>query len=183
MKMVAAPVFCAMEVFAKTPEFNRLYKEHQHIQDYKAQWVGAPFPPTFVTVDAVVICSGHVLVVRRKGALGNGLIALPGGFLNTNETIVNGCLRELREETSIKIHVNELRKHIVDERVFDHPTRSLRGRTITHAVYIDLGRGELPPVKGTDDADKAWWMPLAELHAREAEFFEDHAHIVQRFIR
>jgi len=168
--------------FMDGPEFKRLKEEHDHIVQYKAEWEDAPFPPMFVTTDAVVICSGHILVVRRKGAPGRGLIALPGGFLQQEEKIVDGCIRELKEETGIKIPVTDLKSHIVGERVFDHPHRSLRGRTITHAFCIKLKDGNLPEVKGMDDADKAWWVPLRDVFSRENEFFEDHFHIINFFV-
>lgn len=168
--------------FMEMPEFDRLHAEHHHIKDYRSQWDSAPFAPMFVTVDAICVCSGHVLVVRRGGELGRGLIALPGGYLNGNERIVDGAVRELKEETAIKMPALELKKLIVDEKVFDHPNRSLRGRTITHAFCINLGRGELPKVKGSDDADKAWWMPLDTVYSQEASFFEDHFHIITYFI-
>jgi bifunctional NMN adenylyltransferase/nudix hydrolase len=71
---------------------------------------------------------------------------------------------------------------IKDSKVFDYPRRSLRGRIITHAFLIDLGTGTLPIVKGSDDADKSWWMSLSEFFTREEEFFEDHFHIIQYFI-
>lgn len=180
--MVPEPVYDRLVTFMDTAEFSRLHEEYHHILEYKSQWGSKPFPPTFNTVDAVVICSGHVLVVRRRGAPGKGLVALPGGFLNVNERIIDGCLRELKEETGIKVPLPELRKHIADEKVFDHPNRSLRGRTITHAFCLNLGRGELPAVKGMDDADKAWWMPLDTVYAQEANFFEDHFHIINYFL-
>jgi bifunctional NMN adenylyltransferase/nudix hydrolase len=170
-----------MVEFQKTAQFERLKAEFDHINQYKEEWRGAPFSPTFVTTDAIVIKSGHVLVVRRKGALGKGLIALPGGFLNQHEFIVDGCVRELREETGIKVNAADLMKSIEGEHVFDAPGRSLRGRTITHGFYFDLGSGLLPMVKGADDADKAWWMPLSEFQTREEEFFEDHFHVVNFF--
>jgi bifunctional NMN adenylyltransferase/nudix hydrolase len=69
----------------------------------------------------------------------------------------------------------------VDYKVFDYPKRSLRGRVITHAYLIDLGNGSLPQVKGSDDAEKAIWMPLNEFYSREEEFFEDHFHIINYF--
>lgn len=170
-----------MESFKQTDKFKDLKVDYDYLREYRMSWEGAPFPPTFVTVDAVVIKSGHVLTVRRRGNPGKGLIALPGGFLNQNERILDGMLRELREETVIKMTKEELEKSIKDSRVFDHPDRSLRGRTITHAFLINLGAGPLPQVKGSDDADKAWWMPLSETHDREDEFFEDHYHIISYF--
>jgi len=179
--LVPAPVFTFLKEFESTETYQRLHEENKHIVEYKASWSAAPFPPVFVTVDAVVIRSGHVLVVRRRGHPGKGLLALPGGFVNDNETILNACLRELKEETSIKAQKVDIQRALVDQRVFDHPGRSLRGRTITHAFCFNLGNGPLISVKGTDDADKAWWMSLRDVAAREDEFFEDHAHIINHF--
>jgi len=171
-----------LESFKSTPAFKSLKEEFDHIRNYRSAWDGAPFPPTFVTVDCIVIKSGHVLTVRRKGSPGRGLIALPGGFLNQKETILEGALRELKEETGIKVSKEELEKSIVEQKVFDYPDRSLRGRTITHAFLINLESGPLPTVKGSDDADKAWWMSLSDLATREDQFFEDHFHIITHFI-
>lgn len=171
-----------LEKFKSTPLFKNLKEEYDHVRNYREAWNGAPFPPTFNTVDAIVIKSGHVLVVRRKGNPGRGLIALPGGFLNQKETTLEGCLRELKEETGIKVSREELEKAVTENKVFDYPERSLRGRTITHAFLIDLGSGPLPTVKGSDDADKAWWMSLSDLATREDQFFEDHFHIIAHFV-
>lgn len=170
-----------LENFKKTDKFKYLKAGFDYIVNYRSSWDGAPFAPTFVTVDAIVIKSGHVLVVRRKGALGKGQLALPGGFLNQNETIEDGMLRELREETVIKEDKEVLRNAIKGNRVFDYPSRSLRGRVITHAFLINLGSGPLPRVKGSDDAEKAMWLSLNEFAAREEEFFEDHYHVISHF--
>lgn len=163
-------------------EYERLYSEYHHIIDYQQMWEDSPFPPIFVTTDVILIKSGHVLVVRRKGQPGRGLVALPGGFLSQNERIVDGALRELKEETGIRLPKDELKKRIIDNEVFDHPDRSLRGRTITHAYCIDLGNGDLPKVKGADDAEKAWWMSLRDVYRNEEMFFEDHFHILTHFV-
>ncbi len=168
--------------YASTDEYKRLHEEWHFIQDYKAQWLGAPFPPTFNTTDAVVVRSGHVLLVRRLAAPGRGLLALPGGFLKQDEEILDGCLRELKEETSIRITEADLKRQIEMEKTFGSPNRSLRGRTITHAFLINLGSGPLPYVKGDDDADKAFWMPFREVMLRESEFFDDHWHIITHFV-
>jgi bifunctional NMN adenylyltransferase/nudix hydrolase len=90
-------------------------------------------------------------------------------------------LRELKEETKIQIPKDVLRGNIVSQRVFDHPDRSLRGRTITHGFCIHLRDGELAQVEGADDADKAFWIPLADLYEHEDKFFEDHVHIIRYF--
>lgn len=169
--------------FIGSPRFLQLCREFEQNEKYRAQWKDAPFPPTFVTVDAVVVKSGHVLLVRRKFEPGKGLLALPGGFLRTTERIEDGMLRELKEETGIRVPQTILRSSIKESRVFDYPGRSLRGRTITHAFYIRLENGmDLPEVRGNDDASRALWLPLMDVAKRENEFFEDHAQIVWAFV-
>jgi bifunctional NMN adenylyltransferase/nudix hydrolase len=182
LTQVPAGVAEILEEFQTSDRYPALCEEYQFIQSYQKAWSQAPYPPIFVTTDTVVVQSGHVLMVRRKAKPGMGLIALPGGFLSQTETLVDGMLRELKEETRLKVPLPVLRGSIVDSHVFDNPGRSLRGRTITHAYLIQLKPGELPPVKGSDDADKAWWMSLADLYAHEDRIFEDHFQIIQHFV-
>lgn len=179
---VHANVASSIETWMKSDDFKRLKDEFEFLNDYKEKWRGAPFAPTFVTVDSVVIKSGHLLLVRRGKSHGKGLLALPGGFLDQDKKIVDAAVRELKEETKIKVSLEELYNSVVGNHVFDHPLRSLRGRTLTHAFMMNLGAGELPKVKGADDADKAFWLPLNEVMQRESEFFEDHYYIIQYFI-
>jgi bifunctional NMN adenylyltransferase/nudix hydrolase len=158
-----------------------LSKEYDMISNYKKAWKAAPYAPTFVTTDAVVVQSGHVLLVKRKHAPGAGLWALPGGFLNPEEKLEDGALRELKEETKIKVPVPVLRGSIKAQKTFDHPFRSTRGRTITTAFYIDLGfDSKLPKVKGSDDAEVARWVPFNEVD--RTKMFEDHFAILDNFL-
>ena len=78
-----------------------------------------------------------------------------------------------------------LDSNIINEKVFDYPNRSLRGRTVTYAFHVNLSPNlseGLPRVKGGDDADKAFWMPVAEVLKREDEFFEDHQDIIKTML-
>jgi bifunctional NMN adenylyltransferase/nudix hydrolase len=164
-------------------EWGRLVQEYQMIQKYKEAWKAAPFPPTFMTVDAVVVQSGHVLVVKRGAMPGKGLWALPGGFLNQDEKMLDGAIRELKEETKIKVPVPVLKGSIKSSHTFDAPHRSQRGRTITQAFFIDLGFDDkLPKVKGSDDAEHATWMSLNEVVKQRDRFFEDHVNIIDFFV-
>lgn len=175
-------VFGILCQFIFDPLYAELCKEYDFIQNYKKQWENSPYQPTFVTTDAVVVRSGHVLVIKRKFAPGKGLWALPGGFVNPGEKIIDSAIRELKEETKILFPVRDLYKAIKEQEVFDYPDRSLRGRTITHAYFINLGNGELPQIKGADDAEKAKWMTFQELYENEDKFYEDHHQIIQYFI-
>ena len=171
-----------LEGFKKTEKFKLLKDYFDDVRAKKALWAGSPRPVIFNTVDAVVLTSGHILCVRRGKAYGKGQLALPGGFLEVDERVRTGAIRELKEETAIKFSKEELDLSIVDYKPFDHPDRSERGRTISHAFLFNLGAGPLPQVKGGDDADKAFWLPLREFNAREEECFEDHFHIVSYFV-
>jgi bifunctional NMN adenylyltransferase/nudix hydrolase len=180
--LVPTLVYARLEMFRKTKEFEILVREYEHIQQYKKMWDVAPYPPTFVTTDAVVVQSGHVLLVQRGAAPGEGTWALPGGFLDQSETMENGMIRELREETKLKVPAPVLKGSIKASRVFDYPQRSLRGRTITNAFLIELPAGELPRVKGDSDARKAKWFPINEAMRMTDQLFEDHADIISYFL-
>ena len=177
---VPTPVFEMLGAFRDgSPAYAQLAREHAFIKTYRQAWAAAP---TFVTADAVVVHSGHVLLVRRRAEPGRGLWALPGGFVNQGETVQEAAIRELQEETRAKIPPAVLRGSIKASRVFDHPDRSLRGRTITHAFHFDFPAGPLPRVKGADDAEQARWVPISEALLMEEQFFEDHFHILEHFV-
>ena len=177
------PVYAMLQAFRRSsPAYAQLVAEHRFIEAYRAGWAVAPYPPTFVTTDAVVVHSGHLLLVRRRAEPGKGLWALPGGFVQQGERLLDGCLRELREETRLKLPLPVLRGSLRGSRVFDHPDRSLRGRTLTHAFHFDFPAGELPPVKGGDDADKARWFPISDALEMGPQLFEDHLHILEFFV-
>lgn len=168
--------------FAHTNEYYQIIKEREFVANYKKQYASLPYPPIFSTADSVVIQSGHVLMIKRRAEPGKGLWALPGGYVNANtdRSVEDAAIRELREETGIKVPGPVLRGSIKRSKVFDAIDRSPRGRIITHAFHIELPDGELPKVKGLDDADKARWVPIAEVKSEET--FEDHYEILQHFL-
>ena len=182
---VPSPIIDYLNAFMNSDTFDNIKAEYDFIQTYRKGWADLPYAPVFNTVDAVVIQSGHVLLIRRRSMPGKGTWALPGGFINQNERINDAVIRELREETKIKVPLPVLRSKVENPnnmKVFDDPKRSLRGRTITFAYYIELPPGPLPKVKGSDDADKAKWVPLNVFDKMESQLFEDHYRIVQHFI-
>jgi bifunctional NMN adenylyltransferase/nudix hydrolase len=166
----------ALEKFKSTKAFEEVQNEFYFVKKYKSAWDNAPYTPMFITVDAVVVQSGHILLIERKAQPGKGLMALPGGFLGANETLKTAVIRELREETRIKVPAPVLAGSITKQQVFDDPYRSARGRTVTHAYLIELKGDKLPKVKGGDDASKAFWVPFAEV--KPEMMFEDHFHII-----
>jgi bifunctional NMN adenylyltransferase/nudix hydrolase len=156
------------------PQGLRLRDEAAFIRAFRARWASAPYPPVFVTVDAVVVWRGELLLIQRGRAPGRDLWALPGGFLDQHETLEAAARREVAEETGLELAVASA----VSTRVFDEPGRSLRGRTLTHAFHFALDDARPRPlVEGADDARAAAWFPCTAL-APET-LFEDHYAILQ----
>jgi bifunctional NMN adenylyltransferase/nudix hydrolase len=180
-----------IEKFITSGEFEQLKREHKHYTEEEKMYNGYPYAKNFLTTDAVVVQSGHVLLVRRGALPGEGLWALPGGHLNPDENALNGTLRELKEETGLKVPTKVLKGSLKKVKNFDHPDRSLRcrlngkkGRTFTvaHCFVLDNTVEKLPRVKGADDAKEAWWFTLAEIRSMKDQIFEDHSDIIEYFI-
>lgn len=174
----------ALEVvrdFCRGESFRQLIEEQSLLDQYRAAWAQAPYPPIFVTVSAVVVQSGHVLLVRRTAAPGKGLFALPGGFINPHERLLDACLRELRERVRLKVPEPVLKGSLRGQRLFDEPHRSWRGRTLAEAFYFALRPDQqLPRLKPVRGGDHARWVALADLDPES--LFEDHFFIIQDFL-
>jgi bifunctional NMN adenylyltransferase/nudix hydrolase len=141
-----------------------------------------PYPETlnFNCGDTVLECQGHVLLIQRARAPGAGQWALPGGFKNNNETFLDCAIRELREETNVRVPEKILRGSIVKTQIFDSPARSFGIPRNTLAVYIRVSPnpdGSLPRANGADDAAKCEWFPLTTV-LNSLELYDDHLHII-----
>jgi bifunctional NMN adenylyltransferase/nudix hydrolase len=160
-------------------------REYTYIADARREWCNSPYPVSFDCADAFVYQSGHILMVERKRAPGRGQFALPGGYINMNETRLQGAIRELREETRLKVPEKVLRGSIFAEHCFDYPTRSERGRVYSHAFGFKLDSNlPLPNVRGDDDALRALWVPVEEVQSNKfrSNVFEDHSDIIEYFL-
>lgn len=158
--------------------FDRLKKEWETIQDYKHTHQDLPYPPIFTAVDSCVFWKDDedqylVLLVERGGDIGNGLLALPGGFLEAHEKVIDGMKRELFEETGLDIDSD------YDEITYrDNPNRSQIGRVISFVGIKTLkGFSKDPVVYGADDAISARWFYIND-NLREI-LFDDHYFIIQ----
>ena len=124
-----------------------------------------------ITTDAVIFAEEkeglYVLVIKRKNEPYQGQWALPGGFLEENELLETGCLRELQEETGLKL------EKVERVGVYDAIQRDPRGRTISVAFTTKLSKRKT--IKGSDDAAEAKWMLLKEVE----EIAFDHGQIIE----
>ena len=156
-----------------------MVNEYEFIKEYDP----SKYPRIEHTIDAVVIQSGHILLIQLGEQPGKGLWALPGGFLEDTETLLDGMIRELREETKLKIPEPVLRGSIIKVDTFDAVKRSSRGRVLTTAYLIQLDDNQaLPKVKASSDAKHAEWITLSKFYDMPEEMFEDHYHIAQNMI-
>ncbi len=131
------------------------------------------YPRPSVTADCVVITkedTPQVLLIQRGFEPFKGCWALPGGFMNMDETTEQCAIRELEEETGLKI------SDVRQIGAFSKIDRDPRGRTITVA-YLAIVDAPLE-VKGLDDAAKAQWFPLSTL----PPLAFDHADILREAI-
>lgn len=178
-----APVQDWLEIWMETSAAAGVREEHRYLQGYRKAWEAAPYQVNFVTADALVLKADHVLLVERKHHPGRGLWALPGGFVDPGERVLEAALRELAEETALEVPREALLAALAEREVFDHPFRSQRGRIITHLACFRLGPGPLPAVHPQDDAAQAFWLPLAEVEAHGERFFNDHQDIILHLSR
>jgi len=117
------------------------------------------YPRPALTVDAVVFRKGtrktEVLLIQRKNPPFQGGWALPGGFVDMNETLETAVHRELLEETGLK------NIHLIQLHAFSTPGRDPRGHTIS-VVFWGILKNDQIAIAG-DDAQEAEWFDLDNL--------------------
>lgn len=121
------------------------------------------YPRPAVTTDCVLFCQDHeeglsVLLIERGGEPYKGCWAFPGGFLEMDETVEEGAVRELQEETGLVLSPDDGRLKQLG--CYSKVDRDPRGRVITIAFYAIVDKAE---VKGNDDARDARWFPVSDL--------------------
>ena len=116
------------------------------------------YPRPAVTADCIVMTNEplpKVLLIQRGADPFKGAWAFPGGFMNMDETADQCAIRELEEETGLKVST------VYQIGTYSKVDRDPRGRTITVA-YIAIIDSPLE-VKGQDDAERAEWFSIDEL--------------------
>ena len=141
------------------------------------------YPRPAVTVDIVVCTDGlsDVLLIQRKHAPFKGCWALPGGFIEMEETLEAAALRELEEETGVS------EATLTEVGVFGAPLRDPRGRVITIAYAAVLEKSVLNIKAGSDASAVAWFSTALfdETHplkpaVKRPELAFDHDEIIRK---
>ena len=116
------------------------------------------YPRPAVTADCIVItreAEPKVLLIQRGGEPFKGAWAFPGGFMDMDDTTEQCAIRELEEETGLRV------SDIKQIGAYSKVDRDPRGRTITVAYLTIID--EPIAVTGQDDAAKAEWWPVDAL--------------------
>lgn len=134
------------------------------------------YPRPSVTVDCVVFGINfntsdlEILIIERGIAPFEGCKALPGGFVNLDESLEAAAIRELQEETGVNL------KFLEQLYTQGRPDRDPRGRVITVAYYgLVETTGHI--AAGGDDAAKAYWIPVKKLMKHDLAF--DHKETIE----
>jgi len=132
------------------------------------------YPRPAVTADCIVItkeAEPKILLIERGGEPYKGCWAFPGGFMNMDETTEQCAIRELEEETGLKV------SEVHQIGAYSKVDRDPRGRTVTVAYLAIVD--EPMAVSGQDDAAKAEWWPLSTL----PELAFDHDEIMRDAVK
>jgi 8-oxo-dGTP diphosphatase len=130
-----------------------------------------------LTVDAVIFCKEnqytYVLLIKRKNEPFENQWALPGGFIDVDELIVEACRRELKEETGLDLTAD----HFQFLNYYDAQNRDPRSRTISFGFFAEIEKCQ--NVYGEDDAVEARWFHLQNL----PKLAFDHSDIIQDAVK
>lgn len=131
------------------------------------------YPRPALTTDAIVYVKEQnrifVLLIERGNNPFKNRWALPGGFVDMDETIETACKRELKEEAGISL------KKMEQFKTYDAINRDPRHRTISVVYFAELSKKLA--VTGGDDAKNANWFPITEL----PDLAFDHRQIIDEF--
>ena len=136
---------------------------------YEKQWGKGPH----LTADALVYGDNKILLIQRP----SGIWAMPGGFVEAGEFLLDAALRELDEETHFPV---DLRNSFVQTHIMDDPKRDPRSHmvSVVHEFwYVKLGNVIVKP--GDDAIDAKVW-DLAE--ALELKMFAGHDVFIKKLL-
>lgn len=154
-------------------------------REFLAAYRQKRYPAPYLTADVVLLSEGRdVLLIRRKNHPYLGCWALPGGFVNPDESALDAAVRELSEETGVAAPANAL----VEIGLFSAPGRDPRGWVVSDAFLCCVDQDVVRFSAGDDAADAAW-VPIGRDGDRLAlpegvRLAFDHADILKKaFIR
>jgi 8-oxo-dGTP diphosphatase len=133
------------------------------------------YPRPAVTSDVAVLRiekTPEILLVQRRDPPFSKMWALPGGFMELEETLEEAARRELLEETGIRAG------ELIRFETYDKPGRDPRGRTITQ-VFVMIWNEEMGLPKAGSDAAAIQWFSLEKLPDLAFDHFKIITDVIQ----
>jgi mutator protein MutT len=153
-----------LEAFKYCPVCGSAHFEVHNFKSKKCRDCGFTYyaNPCSATAAFIVNDNDEMLVVRRAKEPAKGTLDLPGGFVDMGETVEEGMIREIKEETGLDITNIQY--------LFSSPNVYVYSGMGVHTLDMDyLARvhGSVPAIKAADDAAEALWIPIAQVNPAE----------------
>lgn len=120
-----------------------------------------------LTVDAIIVDDGKIVLIQRLNNPYKDYWALPGGFVEYGEKVEHAVIREAKEETGLDIELNKL------VGVYSDANRDPRGHTVSVVYMASIVGGQL---KSDTDAKDVQYFEISELNKMDLAF--DHKQIL-----
>ena len=153
-----------LEIFKYCPVCGSENFEVHNFKSKKCRDCGFTYyaNPCSATAAFIVNDRDEMLVVCRAKEPAKGTLDLPGGFVDMGETVEEGMIREIKEETGLDVTNIEY--------LFSSPNVYVYSGMGVHTLDMDyLARvhGSVPAIKAADDAAEALWIPIAQVNPAE----------------
>lgn len=124
---------------------------------------------SIVTVDALLVAKGHVLMIRRAKEPYLDKLALPGGHVEEGETLLSAVVRELEEEVGVVIVPDQLDYLL---KLCGEGRDPRPGHTLSHVFWAQVEPSVLISAKAASDAKSVHVVAIEELESEHCAF--DH---------
>ena len=118
------------------------------------------FNPCAATVAVIRNARGEVLCARRAKEPDKGTLDLPGGFSDCYETSEEGVVREVMEETGLRVTRTQFLFSIPNQ----YPYSGLTVHTIDMFYLCDVDEAPMHPM---DDVAELMWIPISDLRSED----------------
>jgi 8-oxo-dGTP pyrophosphatase MutT (NUDIX family) len=160
------------------PTFNNIENKVYNI-DNKEIWLSR----SCAVIGVVFATFGHdlfVLAEKRSAIMeAGGLWAVPGGYMDWNESGWDAIRREIYEETNFFIddYKDYLEDNNYEQPIFvkTEPDENRQNISLRYGIFIEYNSTQLPhlsldhnEVEG--EVEKAWWMPISDINNYEWAF-------------
>jgi ADP-ribose pyrophosphatase YjhB (NUDIX family) len=117
--------------------------------------------PRASTAAFILNHKGELLVAQRGKEPAKGTLDLPGGFVDNEETAEQGMVREILEETGLRINVDSVEYLFSIPNIYRYSGMDIHTLDLFFRCYVDE---ENAVIKAADDAAELAWVPLNKVY-------------------